>query len=1120
MSAVLEHLRCVRIDPAPLRTQPMSRDIDERAVPLELRRQTCQGLRKVLQLKLQQKRSREEMLNREIMLPLKSSAAFHKNRQSLEQTQTEDHLKRKIKSRPERSEPFRMHVLEETSAEPWLRARQLQLKRARLADHLNDKISHRPGPMELIHKNILPVPSSIKQAIIETQFPEATGDNWSCDEDSGYSLSPELPVNQESSLVLLPLPSPPSPTQSQLKPNSEHSAQKQKKPKDDKPKIKKLKYHQYVPPDQRADKEPSPSLDLSYAKIVQQQQLFLQLQIINQQQQNYHAILPAPPKPQPDQQSSLSSYTDSITSSSYPPASAPSTAPSNQGCRRLQSSAPLGGTKPASLPPNLYEMKVAELKNELKLRSLHVSGTKVDLIERLRTYQELNGGRNGSSSPPAGGTTGLTAGEEGKPSKTAATTTIKNNNNNNTSQNQTPFLTASFSPTSVPRIPSNYSQSSISPEDGSSTCDQFEETMSSPHTQLSPPACSAAPLPTNIKEEQMCSTSAPYNFSLKPVCLLKHHTVSLAGPNTTTTAPVVTMDKDKMLKEKDKQIEELTKMLRQIQMVVEVLSMQLECGKNGGHVPETHILVKVKQEAPDRPSVPLSFHHQPFIPTSASFQCEMDVANVSVKQETPEAEECVSEASVQIPDAQGLPQSSTQTQEAQEQIHLQIKSEQTSTQTKQLLHLQQSTLKLAQPVAIQKHLLQQHHNSQSRQQTPQNRDLKLEDQQNLQKLPRQRKKKSNKKLFKQEQQLLSQHQQQMQLKQLKSFLQQQNKQQKMEQMQTAQLQTEIQFKQQQVPQANLNQQTGSAPLTLHFLKRDSNPTLVTDINGNHFLIALTSHITDNQRADAPGSKATNHNALQAVNGGHQVSLDQEQKKVASPPSTCEPFNKQQETSVPQRNTSPSSQNVEVCPSMDDLLSPLSSASIKTSAPSSDYKDTGYVEDFLDDIVQTGEVLTTFKQAPDLFQDSQHPNPSTQPCLDNPQSAPFVQSKLQSLADTTEKQRHVSRGRLEDFLESTTGNPLLGVEPGGALTLIDDLHSEMLCTPSILDPPPSPMNTLDIEAEGEQGPDTMDWLDFNVGGQKGKEAMTLDPLGPQAPPSVFSTDFLDSSDLQIQWDSCL
>uniref|UniRef100_A0A673JNU3 Phosphatase and actin regulator n=1 Tax=Sinocyclocheilus rhinocerous TaxID=307959 RepID=A0A673JNU3_9TELE len=101
---------------------------------------------------------------------LKSSASFHEQRRSLERARTEDYLKRKIRSRPERSELVRMHILEETSAEPSLQAKQLLLKRARLADDLNDKISQRPGPMELIHKNILPVHSSLKQAIIGTKL--------------------------------------------------------------------------------------------------------------------------------------------------------------------------------------------------------------------------------------------------------------------------------------------------------------------------------------------------------------------------------------------------------------------------------------------------------------------------------------------------------------------------------------------------------------------------------------------------------------------------------------------------------------------------------------------------------------------------------------------------------------------------------------------------------------------------------------------------------------------------------------------------------------------------------------------------------------------------------------
>lgn len=56
--------------------------------------------------------------------------------------------------------------LAETVAEPSLQATQLKLKRARLADDLNEKIAQRPGPMELVEKNILPVATSLKEAII------------------------------------------------------------------------------------------------------------------------------------------------------------------------------------------------------------------------------------------------------------------------------------------------------------------------------------------------------------------------------------------------------------------------------------------------------------------------------------------------------------------------------------------------------------------------------------------------------------------------------------------------------------------------------------------------------------------------------------------------------------------------------------------------------------------------------------------------------------------------------------------------------------------------------------------------------------------------------------------
>lgn len=257
-------------------------------------------------------------------------------------------------------------------------------------------------------------------------------------------------------------------------------------------------------------------------------------------------------------------------------------------------------------------------------------------------------------------------------------------------------------------------------------------------------------------------------------------------------------------------------MLRQKQRLVELLRMQLEHGTRGGRVPEPLVLLRVKQEPPDKPTVPLSFGHPPFPPPPSSVSCEMDVTKVTVKQEAIEAEEVVSETTMQLPDTHGL-QPSNQTPEAQEQTQLQMKPEQMSTHTKHQQHvrLQQTTLQLAQQQAIQKLLLQQQHNIQNQQQKIQSRSQTLENQQNLQRLSQQRKKKSHKQQLKQQQQkqLLEsqqqhqqskQHQQQMQLKQQillkqqKSFLQQQNKQQQTKQLQQIQIQTKIHLKQQQV----------------------------------------------------------------------------------------------------------------------------------------------------------------------------------------------------------------------------------------------------------------------------------------------------------------------------------
>lgn len=137
----------------------------------------------------------------------------------------------------------------------------------------------------------------------------------------------------------------------------------------------------------------------------------------------------------------------------------------------------------------------------------------------------------------------------------------------------------------------------------------------------------------------------------------------------------------------------------------------------------------------------------------------------------------------------------------------------------------------------------------------------------------------------------------------------------------------------------------------------------------------------------------------------------------------------------------------------------------------------------------------------------------------PPSCDTPQSDLQTLDDTAEEKLHLSyfeSGRLEDSLESTADKPLLVGGPGGLSTLIDDLHNHILCTPSILDHPLSPMEIPNMVGEGEDGLDSMDWLNLTMEGVREEAIPSLGLLGPLTTPSVFSTDFLDHYDLQIDF----
>lgn len=197
------------------------------------------------------------------------------------------------------------------------------------------------------------------------------------------------------------------------------------------------------------------------------------------------------------------------------------------------------------------------------MRGLPVSGTKTDLIERLKPYQDLN--NNGvatTSSVTVTASTGAT-GNTGEvtvafpvaalnkpvantissfpPEKTSTGPGCKAVNSENIS-----------SP--LPISPSPSEQSSLSTDD-TSMADTFTEMM----TMMSPSQfLSTSPLKANVSDDNQNRSSGSISAMEFDVA-----------------------EKDRKLQEKEKQIEELKRKLEQEQKLVEVLKMQLEVEKRG-----------------------------------------------------------------------------------------------------------------------------------------------------------------------------------------------------------------------------------------------------------------------------------------------------------------------------------------------------------------------------------------------------------------------------------------------------------------------------------------------------------------------------------------------------------
>ncbi|XP_074978413.1 LOW QUALITY PROTEIN: MEF2-activating motif and SAP domain-containing transcriptional regulator [Caretta caretta] len=265
-----------------------------------------------------------------------------------EQSRANETLKVKVQTRTHKPGAAKGQFTEESGGDPSERKE----KKTRLAEDLKEKLLQRPGPLELVTKNILSLDASLRDA------------------------------------------APPRP----------------KKAKDPKPKVRKLKYHQYVPPAARPPRAPAP-LDAAYARLLQQQQLFLQLQILQRQQPPappgpptalcvpaLHPLstplhLPEPPECQVPRLHPLSAR--------YPPAPPecqPELLPANLDDLTKTSLGGWNGGVRLCPPRHPPHPQVSELRQQLRQRGQPVSGTKPALLERLKPFQ--CGGPRGRP-PPA-----------------------------------------------------------------------------------------------------------------------------------------------------------------------------------------------------------------------------------------------------------------------------------------------------------------------------------------------------------------------------------------------------------------------------------------------------------------------------------------------------------------------------------------------------------------------------------------------------------------------------------------------------------------------------------------------------------------------------------------------
>ena len=326
--------------------------------------------------------------------------------------------------------------------DPGLVSKQMLLKKNKLADELNRKIARRPGPLELIKGRILaPDNHELSEVVpdVMRMFENETAGGKTSPSERGEllrqgacsltsppgeasppskdvvtsplsdtSVQPQSPEEMPSPLGRSGVRSPPfnlasliPPSPMQAQPHSavnipgimnasrKSLSPSQARKKQQKQKYRKLRYHEYVPPTKNNGKggktnpKPLPKQETPYSHILQQQQLFLQLQVLQQQYPN--GVL----------MQKLPDIVDSLTKTGKGGRKGKDPSPSGVGGAQGGGG---GVTMQSSVPqvvmveqPNQYqvssirfeELKVSDLKAACKEMGMIVSGKKAELVERL-----------------------------------------------------------------------------------------------------------------------------------------------------------------------------------------------------------------------------------------------------------------------------------------------------------------------------------------------------------------------------------------------------------------------------------------------------------------------------------------------------------------------------------------------------------------------------------------------------------------------------------------------------------------------------------------------------------------------------------------------------------------